>query len=144
MATQDEIINIFDELQTAFSNFKPDNPSKMIDVYLKFLTPYSLDALNHAASEYIKTGKYFPSVSEIVQRAETWKPPEVIITNTHPQMAELIRLKRAALAGNYNRDEWLELVDVFKKLGFESTADHVRDTAGEYAPVAIMQECEHD
>ena len=126
MATEKEVLSIFDELQTAYVNFKPQNATKMLDVYVKYLTKYSYSALQFAVGEYIKTGKYFPSVSEIVQLAEKHRDPKPVLTYTYSLDKKFIYLKTQFLCGEIDPVEWNRLADEYRDIGFTETEHAVR------------------
>ena len=128
MATNTEILTIFDELQTMFFNFKPKDAGRMIDLYQKYLAQYPLPALEHAVGEYVKVGKFFPAVAEIVQLAEAYQPLErtIQVANTKDLDLRWIQLKRDYAAGVFNPAEWERLAEGFDFIGFETTAASVR------------------
>ncbi len=132
MATSAEITKILMTLQVAYPNYKPTSVGEMVDLYTRKLARFPIGVLQQAVDQVIDENKFFPAISEVVERASRIRQP-VTVDQSVDRLAE----QRQALedkfysTGELVEDEWMGLYYAFKYAGREFGAEALAKKFGE-------------
>jgi hypothetical protein len=114
MAAEAEITKILMTLQVAFPNYKPASVGEMVDLYTRKLARFPIEALNQAVDQVIDESKFFPAISELVERAGKIRQPVVIVPLEERRQA---LQDRFYLEGIFEPAEWRSLAQDFTRAG---------------------------
>ncbi len=140
MASESEIEEVLIMLQAAYPHYKPVSVEAMVDLYTRKLGRFSAEALRQAADQVIDESKFFPQISELVERASRIKAPVVVAQGVDQLAALRQELEdRFYQGGELERQEWANLVRALEAAGRSSGAvaiwERVEALEGKYVAV---------
>src|SRR5512146_1392754 len=116
MATRNEISDVLSMLRVAYPKYQPPNPGAMIALYERKLSRFDNTILTAAVDKIIEESKWFPALSEIIERAE-------LLERTRPRKSlDEIRAELEAESWMPTREEWKALALALHAEGRKSAA----------------------